>query len=433
MNKVKGSPNDVAWKQIFQEHRILERIACEGRMSISATDINKFREARLMTKFDHRSQLPELFDKNNLSILPTSRGTYEVGLFETFYDFNKDDVDVTPIEFPRSLESLDYKDISSEATAINCAFVSEILHDFTGEEHLLPTVSGRMSSSKFDFRINSRGRSFKVNVDNSQVEIDGGYEGDNSLTLIEAKNYISDDFLIRQLYYPYRLWRDKMRKQVRPVFLTYSNGIFHLREYQFTDVGLYNSIQLVRHKKYAVQEGAINIEAIQNELGRVKIVKEPELPFPQADSFERVINLCELLKQRGFLSKEEITQNYDFGSHFDPRQADYYSNAGRYLSLIDNVQENGKRGCVLTKTGLHLFSLSVVDRQLEFVKLILSHRAFNNTLKLYFEKSDIPSKDEVVEIMKKSALYNIDSEETYRRRASTVISWTNWILGLIEE
>jgi hypothetical protein len=269
-----------------------------------------------------------------------------------------------------------------------------------------------------------------VRVDNSQVEIDGGYEGDSSLNLIEAKNYISDDFLIRQLFYPYRLWSDKITKRVRPIFLTYSNGIFHLREYEFADANSYNSIRLVKHKKYAVQEGAINIEAIQNVLDSVRTVKEPELPFPQADSFERVINLCELLKQRGFLSKGEITQNYDF----DSRQTDYYSNAAKYLGLIDDARdEENQIGCVLTKVGLRVFSLSIIDRQLEFVKLILSHKAFNGTLKLYFDKGDVPTKDEVVEIMNKSALYNVDSEVTYKRRASTVISWTNWILGLVEE
>jgi hypothetical protein len=430
----KESPNDIVWRQIFQEHRILEKIASKGRVSISAAEINRFgREARLMTKFDHRSQLPELFDKNNLSILPTSRGSYEIGTFETFCNFNNDDIDVTSIEFPLFLESLDYKDITSEATAINCAFVSEILHDFTGEERLFPTVSGRMGSSGFDFNINSNGGRFKVRVDNSQLEIDGGYEGDCSLTLIEAKNYISADFLIRQLYYPYRLWRDKVKKKVRPLFLTYSNGIFHLREYEFTDAESYNSIRLVKHKKYAVQENAINTETIQNILDSVRTVDEPAVPFPQADSFERVINLCELLKQRRFLSKEEITQNYDFGSHFDPRQADYYSNAGRYLGLMENVQENGKRGCVLTTAGLRLFNLSIIDRQLEFTKLILSHKTFNSTLKLYFDKGNVPSKDEVVEIMNMSGLYNIDSEKTYGRRSSTVISWINWIIGLMNE
>lgn len=143
--------NDIAWEKLFDIHRILDKIGSSGRTSISATEINKFREARLMTKFDHRSQLPKLFIENDLSILPTSRGTYEIGIFETFCNFNKDEVAVTYIDFPPFLESIDYNDITSEATAINCAFVSRILHDFTEEENLFPTVSGRMSSSLFDF------------------------------------------------------------------------------------------------------------------------------------------------------------------------------------------------------------------------------------------------------------------------------------------
>jgi hypothetical protein len=164
-------------------------------------------------------------------------------------------------------------------------------------------------------------------------------------------------------------------------------------------------------------------------LDSVRITKEPELPFPQADSFERIINLCELLKQRSFLSKEEITQNYVF----DSRQTDYYANAAKYLGLIENTRENGQTGCTLTKMGHQIFNMPITDRQLEFVKLILSHQAFKNTLKLYFDKGNVPSKNEIVEIMKNSKLYNINSDETYRRRASTVVSWTNWILELIEE
>ncbi|MDR0428917.1 MAG: hypothetical protein LBH58_00365 [Tannerellaceae bacterium] len=65
MNK---SKNDIAWEQIFERHRILDRIADKGRASISSVEINKYREARLMTKFDHRSQLPKLFADHKLSI-----------------------------------------------------------------------------------------------------------------------------------------------------------------------------------------------------------------------------------------------------------------------------------------------------------------------------------------------------------------------------
>lgn len=425
MNK---SKNDIAWEKLFEKYRILEKLANNERILISSTEINQFREARLMTKFDHRSQLPKLFIEHKLSILPTSRGTYEIGMFETFCDFNKEEVEVTSIEFPTFLESIDHKDITSEAIAINCAFVSKILHDFTGEENLLPTVSGRMSSSLFDFTINSKQNTVNINVENSQIEIDGGFEGDTSLILIEAKNYISDDFLIRQLYYPYRLWSNKITKRVRPIFLTYSNGIFHLREYEFTSPELYNSIQLLHHKKYVVQEGSINIENIQNILETIQVVEEPELPFPQADSFERIINLCELLKQREFICKDDITQNYDF----DHRQTDYYSNAAKYLGLVEVRSENQQIGCSLSENGIRIFNLPIIERQLEFVKLILSHSVFKNTLKLYFEKGDVPTKDEIVEIMRNAQLYKINSEHTYKRRASTIISWINWILGLIE-
>lgn len=423
------SKNDIAWQKIFDKHHLLDKIAAQGYCFIDSKDINEFREARLMTKFDHRSQLPKLFVDNNLCILPTSRGGYIISDFETFHPFNTDEVAVTSINFPLSLESLDYKDITSEATAINCAFVSKILHDFTGEKELLPTVSGRMSSSNFEFNINCSNGTFNIKVDNSQVEIDGGYEGADSLILIEAKNYISDDFLVRQLYYPYRLWANKIRKRVRPIFLTYTNGIFHLREYTFDDAAHYNSLSLVKEKKYAVQDSKITIVLIRQILERVQPVSEPEVPFPQADSFERVINLCELARQKTFLSKEEITHNYDF----DERQTDYYINAGRYLELLQPAKENGQSGCVLTATGNRIFTLSITERQLEFIKLILSHSVFRLTLTIALEGDAVPAKNKIVEMMKSANLYKVNSQETYVRRASTIIGWIKWILKQIQE
>jgi len=121
MNK---SKNDIAWEKLFEKYRILEKLANNERILISSTEINQFREARLMTKFDHRSQLPKLFIEHKLSILPTSRGTYEIGMFETFCDFNKEEVEVTSIEFPTFLESIDHKDITSEAIAIKIGTIA---------------------------------------------------------------------------------------------------------------------------------------------------------------------------------------------------------------------------------------------------------------------------------------------------------------------
>lgn len=429
-----NSKNDIAWEKIFEKHKILDKILKDGHIEITATTINEFREARLMTKFDHKSQLPKLFADNSLSILPISRGGYVIGEFEAFCKFNSNNIAVTPIEFPTFLESLDYRDITSEATVINCAYVSKILLDFTNEENLFPTVSGRMSSSSFSFGINSPKGLFNINVGNSQVEIDGGYEGDNSLNLIEAKNYISSDFLVRQLYYPYKLWSGKIQKQVRPIFLTYSNGVFHLREYAFSNIEHYNSLVLIKQKKYAIQEGSFNLEALSQIIDTTKLTKEPEIPFPQADSFERVINLCELINQNQVMTKEQYLQDFDFGA-IDPRQHDYYTNAARYLGLVDKIQDTTtKQTCFkLSKLGQKIMNTSLIDRQKEFIKLILSHKAFKDVLILHLDYGEMPNKEIIVEKMKSSNLYNVGSDTTYFRRASTIIGWTNWIISQINE
>ena len=428
------SKNDLAWEKIFEKHLILDKLKNSDYFLISSSDINEFREARLMTKFDHRSQIPKIFEKNKLSILPVSRGNYIIGEFEIFHDFTqgKDNVEIKKVPFPTFLESLNPEEITSEATAINCAIIAGIIQNFTGELELHPTISGRMSSSSFDFNIdvNAGKELLRVEVNNSQIEIDGGYEGNDSLIIIEAKNYISDNFLIRQLFYPYKLWTQKVNKKVRPVFLTYTNGVFYLREYTFTNSGHYNSIQLVKQGKYLIQEDSIiNIEVIQNILHKVLPIQEPRIPFPQADSFGRVINLCELLKQKNTLTKEEITQEYDFSW----RQAGYYSDAAIYLGLIERTRQNKMSVYQLSERGVKLFDLSIKNRELELIELILAYGIFHKTLKLYFKQGDVPSKKEIIEIMCDADLHRVKSIETYERRSSTVLCWIKWIVSLIEE
>lgn len=421
--------NDIAWNELFKKYKIAEKVLFSGSFEISSSQINEFREARLMTKFDYRSQLPKIFSKNMLSILPVSRGSYVISNFETFKNFESENPTPVKIDFPNYLESIKYDNITSESTALNCAYVTGIIEDFVQDEGVKPTISGRMSSLNFNFNIKTPKSQLNIAVKNSQIEIDGGYEGLNSLSLIEAKNSISKDFLVRQMYYPFKLWNNKISKEVKSIFLTYSNGIFHFREYSFEDPNLYNSLKLIKEKRYLIRERSINLELIQKILHEINITDELDIPFPQADSFNRVINLCELLHENGSLSKENITINYDF----DPRQTTYYTDAGRYLGLINKTKDNGEIIYFLTDKGRHIFNLNVSKRQIEFIKLILSHLVFNQVLKKYFKNSVQPSIIEIVEIMKISNLYKINSDATFKRRASTISSWLNWILDQNEE
>jgi len=420
--------NDSAWEKLFEKYKIIENIKKEGQFAINSRAINEFREARLMTKFDHRNNLPTLFQENQLSILSIARGDYIIAEFDAYKSFEPHEpVPVEYLDFPEYVQSIDYENITSEATAVNCAYVSGIFAHFFEEEELLPTVSGRMSSESFSFEINDLKHSKLMNLDvvNSQIEIDGGYEGIGSLSLIEAKNSISSDFLVRQLYYPLRLWENKITKKVKPIFLIYTNGIFNLYEYRFENIQNYNSLVLIKQKRYSLEVKDISVEDIQTVLKTAITANEPEIPFPQADSFERVINLCELLNTQTELTKDDVTTTYDF----DKRQTDYYVNAGRYLGLIDKKAEDGIK-YLLTDEGKLLFKSNYRQRQLRLVTLILKHSAFSEALALYFQKANIPTKPEIVEIMKHSDLYNVNTEKTFNRRASTIIGWINWILSL---
>jgi len=430
MSKHPKSKNDKAWEILFEKYDILNNIEKEGQYRISAEQIIEVREPRLMAKFDHTINLPQIFADNGLSILPISRGEYIISHFDAYHNFESDNAPVTRVSLPSYIQSLDSNNIQSEAIALNCAVASGIIADFLNDEEIVSTVSGRMSSGIFNFKINNiKSKSTcTVTVNNSQIEIDAAYEGIRSLALFEAKCDLSDDFLIRQLYYPYRLLKSRITKPVRTLFLVYSNGIYHIYEYEFEDPGNYSSIALVQQKNYSVEDTTITTDDIEKILYASVRVDEPQIPFPQADNFNRVINICELLSVQD-LNRNDITEHYAF----DIRQTNYYTDAARYLGLIDKSRENGVPLYKLSDKGRKILKMGYKQRQLAFCACILSHGVFADTLRLYFETGVMPTKNDIIQLMKKSNLYNIDSDNTFERRSSTIKGWINWIVKLINE
>lgn len=430
MSEQQMSKNDRAWEALFERYDILSGIREEGRFLISASQIKEYREPRLMAKFDHRINLPRIFSQNRLAILPVSRSEYVISHFEAYQPFELSAAPVFRAALPSSIQSLNPAAVPSEAIAINCALASGILSDFLGEERLYATVSGRMGSGSFEFHIQNSGSRLpvKVSVNNAQMEIDAAFEGARSLTLLEAKRDLSEDFLVRQLYYPFRLWSSRVAKKVRPVFLVYSNGIFRLHEYEFEDPDSYNSLVLVRRKHYSIEDTRLRLWELREAAARTSAVSEPEIPFPQANDFERIINLCELLELQE-LSREQVTEQYAF----DIRQTNYYTDAARYLGLADRRYESGRKPVYfLTPEGKRVMRLGYRQRQMALCRAILKHRPFREVLRICLETGFMPDTGVIVEIMRSSGLYKVGSPSTYQRRSSTVSGWVGWMLGLTD-
>lgn len=429
MSKQNPRLNDSAWEQLFSKYHILDEIAAHGLYQISADQIKEFREPRLMAKFDHRINLPQIFSDNGLAILPVSRGDYVISHFEAYHDFEHPVAKIQKVRLPDYLCSLSPSRIISETVAIHCAYASGMLADFLEEDLLIPTLSGRMGSGQFDFFIqNTHTHTLQnIHVQGAQIEIDAAFEGHTTLGIFEAKRDISADFLIRQLYYPFQTLSTLFSKKIKPIFFVYSNGIFRFYQYEFEDPSCYNSLQLTQYKQYTFEDISIDWYDIRDLAQQIVLQEEPAVPFPQADNFERIINLCELLDRKP-LSREELTQKYAF----DIRQTNYYTDAARYLGLIEKKNENNRPYYVLTRQAKQILSYGYRNRQLAFCRCILSHKVFFDAF-AHCENGLLPSRDTLLAIMHASNLYHVTSESTYIRRASTICGWLRWIFSLTKQ
>lgn len=417
---------DQAWKILFDRHDIVNQVEKHGMFRISSSEINTVKEARLMAKFDQSSQLPEVFRDKKLSILPISRGEYIIGSFATHMDVIYSDIKPLSIKIP-DLQTIDYTNLYSEASALLFAYNSGIISDLMGTSKVNFTVNGRMSSGIFSFSIdnvNNPSKNYSISVQNAQIEIDAGYESPEGFCICEAKNIASPEILIRQLYYPYRLWRSKITKPIIPMFLVFSNDIFHTFTYCFEDENYYNSLKLKEHKAYTFENDEIELSDIIELWRNTKIIPEPNVTFPQADSFARVVDLLSVL-YNGELTRDEVTLNYEF----DPRQTNYYISACEYLGLIERAKNIDKeRIYKLSPEAYRIMRQKHKEKLLSLVNRIIERPVFYKVFELAIKYGALPDKKEICRIMTESSLSV--NQVTIERRSSTVRSWIEWILRL---
>lgn len=424
--------NDKAWQILFETHDIVDDCHKNGFYEISADDIKKVREPRLMTKFDHYNNLPTQFKDENLVILPNRRGNYVIGNFDVYKELKyEENIKPEIVSFPHSIDTINPKVVTSESVALNVAHISRMLSKLANNENLDLTVTGRMSSGTFSYDVLNKttNTNYNFGVEKSQIEIDGSYESKNHFLIVESKMHTADDFMARQLYYPFRTLQTRTNKKITPIFFTLSNDVYSFFIYDVADINNYNSLQLVKQVNFMFNHKSIIKDDLINIYKNASEVPEPLVPFPQADNFERVIDLLNLLVEKD-LTFEEITLNYAFTS----RQTAYYTNAGIYLSLIEKfTNEDNEIAYRITKKGLDIIQKEIKEKYLSLADEIISHKPFYLAFKHYIKNNEVPNKSETVNYMKQCNIYNIGSDVTRVRRSSTIRGWIRWIANLTEE
>lgn len=249
--------NNNSWKKIFDDNKILENDFSKQPFYLSAKDIKKSvqdfkntseKEVRILCKMDTRESVPEIMKKNGLILLPVKNKFYVIVKGEGYVDIPdiKGEAEIYNTKLDFDLDTT--KIGNSEMQHLDFAYASSLIRTFMEDPSLVLTIRGRKYTPEFTYRVGNN----TVETKGVQTEVDAGYEGKNKVVLIEAKNSSTKNTIIRQLYYPYRQWSEHTNKKVFLLFFEKRVDEYLIWQYEFTDKNSYDSIKLVKSKKYKI-------------------------------------------------------------------------------------------------------------------------------------------------------------------------------------
>lgn len=253
--------SNTSWERIFQYTGMDNYDFDNGPFVLTADDIKAAcrnytktveKEPRLLCKQDTREDRPQIFVDKGLFILPKHNGEYYILKGEGYIDIPNI---TTPIQDYHSgldfqLESSHVGD--SEMQFLDYAYANSLIRTFMQDPSLVLTIRGRKYTPLFNCRVGNN----VLTIDSVQTEVDAGYEGRDSIVLIEAKNFKATNVIIRQLYFPFRQWSENTTKTVYPLFFEKQNingeNIFYIWQFRFNNIEDYNSIELVKSGRFRI-------------------------------------------------------------------------------------------------------------------------------------------------------------------------------------
>ncbi len=247
-----------SWEAIFSEYDILNHNFDESPYEITSNQIKSAtahfpntnqKEVRILCKQDSREDRPEVFVENQLFLLPKKNGIYYIIRGEGYVDIPS--IHSEPIIYNSNLDfSLDTSLVgNSEMQHLDFAYASSLIRTFMSDPSLVLTIRGRKYTPEFSFNVGN----FLIETKSVQTEVDAGYEGRKQVVLVEAKNSVSRNTIIRQLFYPFKQWKQHTSKDVKCLFFEKQNEIYNIWEFVFDDINDYNSIRISRSCRYIIE------------------------------------------------------------------------------------------------------------------------------------------------------------------------------------
>jgi hypothetical protein len=412
-------PFEEAWEKLVRE-----RVNTSSDLvTLTKADIESVtgNELRLMAKVDFSAELPLALRRHGYFILPVKNGEYVLVRGNGYHELEKLPEPPTVFRPQLDFELATLAIGDSESQHLDYSFHVGLVERFANVTGLFQTIRGRKRMPAIDFHVGKVG---PIKVKSGvQVEVDLGCEGREDILLIEAKTGMPSDFIVRQLFYPYRKWRLEIpQKQIRPWFFCSTEiadkRLYKFWEYEFTDDSQYQSLKLKQGETFLVEPNRKHLTV--DELLRVHVAGKPKSGFwkvPQADSFWRVAEIP-LLVAQGINTADKVAAHYNF----DPRQSSYYRQAAEFLGL---VRQEKDFSYALTDLGREYANLPADERRQLLAGILAHFPPMRAALELSAKMgADGIGKNEIAKLIERHSKI---SSSTPGRRASTILAWFHWL------
>lgn len=413
-------PYEAAWEKLVAE-RVDTR--CD-LVVIAKEDIESStgNELRLMAKMDSSADVPAALRRHGYFVLPIKNGSYVLVRGNGFHVLENLPEPPTIFRPQLDFELVTLSVGDSEMQHLDYCYNVGLFEKFAGVIGLRQTIRGRKRMPAVEFSV---GRLGPISVQPGvQVEVDSGCEGRDDIVLIEAKGGEPTDFIVRQLFYPYRKWRHEIpHKRIRPWFFCSheiaGRRLYRFWEYAFEDDAQYQSLKLLRGEAFFVEPRRDRLTVA--ELLRTNEAQRSEARLwdvPQADSFGRVVEIP-LLVAQGINASARVAAHYGFA----PRQSSYYRQAAEFLGLV--LLDRRTNVYQLTDLGHEYVSRGADERRELLAGLLARFPPMRATLELSAKSGErgIGRKEIAALIARHSAI----GKSTPARRASTLLAWLRWL------
>jgi hypothetical protein len=387
------------------------------------------KQSRIMMSMDHSGALPPIFLP--YSNFPVAISTKEFRLvrgagFHRLESISRE-AEIFPARVPRSIAMLGSG--TAEGKFVLHALNSGLIERVTGLEGLYPvrTGGGRERTGEFDFHLDGFP---SVSVNGAQIEVDLALSCPSTLVIFEAKATQHDDFLVRQLYYPYRHFQEIEKSGLnRPVKTFFfranpASDMYTFWEYHWMDDTDYESIRFRRAWRFEIEEApppttellAVAPETPSVNSERAHRTAARSMTIPQANSIQRIADLP-LLIERGVRSASQ----WSAICGKSPRQGQYYRRAAQLIGLVASGGGDWK----LTTIGRNYVARDPPGRAEMLAKLLLRAPVMHQTLHdaVLHGESGL-SFDQITNLV---AEVGGLQGKTRARRASTILAWFKWI------